>query len=184
MYKKYPEYFKDIDLNTQFFNAFDFEAVLVDIDIKSGDNTSFNKQHVPLSVSIRSNLKNETKHFCAHNESEIKTMMRDMVDYANSISDEHYNMMKQKLQPLFDFLNSKLGKSIKKNAKKSKKLKSQKPKKESIFTQNLRKEISELDSFIRHMPIVGFDSGNYDINLCKKYGLIDCLMGEEKKAIE
>jgi len=59
MYKKYPEYFKDIDLYTKFFNAFDFEAVLVDIDVKSGDNTSFNKQHVPLS-SIRSNLKNET----------------------------------------------------------------------------------------------------------------------------
>ena len=36
-----------------------------------------------------------------------------------------------------------------------------------------------MDSFIRHIPIIGFNSGNYDINLTKDFRLVNYLLGDK-----
>src|ERR1700678_2908188 len=83
--------------------------------------------------------------------------MKEFIEYANSLSDKYCNTMLGKLSQL---INDKLTYEYKKGDKK------------------YSKEYDELISFIRHMHIVGFNSGNYDINLCKNYGLINYLLGD------
>src|SRR5690242_2176786 len=85
--------------------------------------------------------------------------MKKIIEYANGISDRIYNMMYQKLEPLIE---------------------------EELTYKNeggkkyYKKEYFELISFIRHTPIFGFNSGNYDINLSKNYGLMNYLLGDKK----
>src|ERR1700679_1620352 len=85
-------------------------------------------------------------------------MMKEFIEYANNLSDQYYHSICVKLEPLIreklTYYNKKTGKSH-------------------------PKEYYELDSFIRHMPIIGFNSGNYDINLTKDFGLINYLLGEK-----
>ncbi len=102
LYAKYPEYFIGIDVYFPHFIAFDFEALNMRINIKKGENTKYYKEHIPLSVSIGSNIDNKIKFFYASNENEIDGMMRNLVDYANNLSDEYYNKTIEKLKPLIN----------------------------------------------------------------------------------
>ena len=53
--KKYPEYFEGVDTNYPYQIYYNFEATTLNIKIKKGKSTVFEKKHLPISVSFKSN---------------------------------------------------------------------------------------------------------------------------------
>jgi len=93
LYNKYPEYFSGIDIYFNHFLAYDVEAINHIIYIINGENTKYYRQHIPISVSVGSNIDKKIKFLCARNKDEIDGMMKEFIEYVNGISDYYYNAM-------------------------------------------------------------------------------------------
>ena len=95
--------------NTTFpyFAVFDFEAMLVKLDDTTRGKLKYTHQHVPVSVSINSNVPgfDSPKHFVNAN---LDHLLELMLEYLQNISDKACNLTREKLQSAFSALQQKL----------------------------------------------------------------------------
>lgn len=154
----------------EWFLVYDFESMLVPTD--AGQNSAslqYTEQHVPVSVSVCSNVEDHTEPLCIV-ESNIDSLVEKMVEYMSTIAQKATELTKEKLSDVFSALedsvfdericedalecigdDEEIHKMINEEKKLSKKLK------------------EEFESYCEQMICIGFNSAKYDINLIKSY---------------
>lgn len=121
--------------------VFDFESLLLTMkDKQISKGMKLNNQHQAVSVSIYSNVEGFKEEVFIENKNP-ETLISEMFDAFDKIADVAINEMKMKFRPLYNEINK-----ITNDAKKL-------------------KYIRDLNSYVERVPILGFNSGNYDLNL-------------------
>jgi hypothetical protein len=121
--------------------VFDFESKLVKVDKKTSKNMSLINKHVAVSVSIYSNVEGYDTEIFLVNE-DPKQLIKEMFQVFQKITEKAVETMEEKFQVLYDKIEELLPET----------------KAQKRYTQ-------QLDRYVQEVPILGFNSGMYDINL-------------------
>lgn len=141
-----------------YFICYDFEAMLNKID-ENQKNTKWTAQHVPISVSVCSNIPNFTNAVCIVNENNnLNEFINKFVQMLIKMSKSAGDILKVKYEQIYNKLVNIVDK-----------------KKKEKTQYKYKSIIKNLDDFIYQIPVIGFNSGKYDINLIK-HNLFDALM--------
>ncbi|KAK1935756.1 hypothetical protein P3T76_010451 [Phytophthora citrophthora] len=142
---------KNTDQYIDHFIVYDFEAILKPTATQHGENTVFTNEHIPVSVSVADSLTEEVR--CFVND-DPKALLKDMFQYINDVGAkiQKYNVSKYEalLRKIIDAqgltgmeVSSKLGFGKK------------------------RSDYGKIKQTLDQVPVLGFNSGRYDINLIK-----------------
>ena len=122
--------------------TYDFETYFKSVN-KTTFKTKFVAQHVPLSVSVCSNVPNFTEPKCFITNADAPQELVDrMGDYLEEIADMAYAILREDFALVFEEIETK---------------------------QNSVRLRTVLENYLRQMPVVGFNSGKYDRNVIKPY---------------
>ncbi|KAG2861556.1 hypothetical protein PC113_g7056 [Phytophthora cactorum] len=171
---------KDANQYIDHFIVYDFEAILKPTATQHGENTVFTNEHIPVSVSVADSLTEEVR--CFVND-DPKMLLTDMFKYIGDVSVkiQQYNVDKYKslLQKIInahgltgmEIPGVNLGKKYKMSDVESW-IKEGKYGSFFHFHSSLgfgkqRSDYGRLKQQIDQVPVFGFNSGRYDINLIK-----------------
>ncbi|KAG3231647.1 hypothetical protein PI124_g23258 [Phytophthora idaei] len=171
---------KDANQYIDYFIVYDFEAILKPTATQHGENTVFTNEHIPVSVSVANSLTEEVR--CFVND-DPKALLTDMFKYIGDVSVkiQQYNVDKYKslLQKIInvhgltgmEIPGVNLGKKSKMSDVESW-IKEGKYGSFFHFHSSLgfgkqRPDYGRLKQQLDQVPVFGFNSGRYDINLIK-----------------
>ena len=165
--------------------TYDFESYFLKEDLpRSSQKLTWEAKHVPLSVSVCSNVPGYTEPQCFVTEGNPQELVNKMVDYMHQIQEtaqtylheqhsHYYNALCQLLQEKLHLevsteeedvdMTDEMAEELKKRGKKTHPLEAVKLKYEQWMTE---------------MPVVGFNSAKYDINMVKPH-LVKALMEKD-----
>ncbi|GMF30623.1 unnamed protein product [Phytophthora lilii] len=171
---------KDANQYIDHFIVYDFEAILMPTATHHGENTVFMNEHIPASVSVADSLTEEVR--CFVNE-DPKTLLMDMFKYIGDVSVkiQQYNvdMCKSLLQKVINAHGltgmevpgvnhgNKYKMSDVESWIKEGKYGSFFHFHSSLGFRKHRSDYGRLKQQIDQVPVLGFNSGRYDINLIK-----------------
>ena len=178
--------------------VFDFESITVpDSTLKNTDLTSWIGKHVPISVSISSNLLSEPIFIC--NEDPLQ-LIRDFVSSLSSIAEKSTLLMREKLDDFVLVLEEKYwalrqlvpvkDKQVPTGAEDlfENEAEPEVEADEDLEIRRLRSELrvisklrQDFENYYSTIPVFGFNSSRYDLNLIKEYLLHHLLL--EKNVI-
>ena len=162
--------------------TYDFETILEKENLpttkKEDSKTVYTARHVPLSVSISSNVPgfDQPKFFknCGNDSDDAETKVKhqqklvdDFVDYLEEISSASFELMKVHYQHVYDEL-----------AEREKEENEAPDKRLGLSSESLK---AVLDSYLRELPVLGFNSSNYDINVIKMFLFKRLCSGENEE---
>ncbi len=146
--------------------AFDYEALLKTLEIQ-GNKIQRTHLHVPISVSVASNVPGfESACFVSEDE-QGGTINKSLVKFMLQASDAARKLSEAQLCELFDVPNYEALENRLEPLIKSR----------DLSTFRLEKFLA----WSRQLPCVGYNIGRYDINLSKKFGLINELQQDCKE---
>ena len=100
--------------------TFDFECMFSpNTGLNNTEKLTWETKHVPLSVSVCSNVPGYDQPKCFVSEGDSKQLVKQMVDYLVEISQESYRRMKIEFSFLFDAINEKLEKNAREQTKRN-----------------------------------------------------------------
>lgn len=135
-----------------YYIVYDFECLLQDIEVQTTDHLRFDKEHVPVSVSICSNIEGYTKPYCIVDENNDLTAFIDhFINYLLEVADK----AKQLLMPRYEETFQRIDKLVSKQRT------------EKYKNKYIKKFREPLMKWIEQIPVVGFNSSKYDINAIK-----------------
>mgnify|MGYP006375582401 FL=1 len=131
--------------------TFDFEVFFDHSNLpqQKTNDTEYTARHVPLSVSVASNVPRFDQARCFVSDGDSQKLIDDMVDYLEEISNHAYLLLTETFQPLYDALEQ-LEKEV------------------NTFVPVKRLK-EKLDEYLQELPVIGFNSAKYDINVIKPY---------------
>ncbi|ELT89960.1 hypothetical protein CAPTEDRAFT_198376 [Capitella teleta] len=138
--------------------TYDFECMFKydDVPLRS-ENTEWRAKHIPVSVSLCSNVESfrEPKCFLSErHDTDATALIHSMIKYMLDIQEEASRLLHEKYSAVLDRLDMEL---CAVNHDSNKKLAS--------FLKSLK---AKFDRFLSEMIVVGFNSGKYDLNVIKK----------------
>ena len=122
---------------------------------KLDSKTVFNARHVPLSVSVSSNVPGYDEPKFLRNHSDEQHLIDEFVDYLEEISLKSFELMKKQYAHVYDQL-----------AEREQEEQENTDKKFGLSAASLK---AVLDSYLQELPVLGFNSSNYDINVIKRF---------------
>ena len=131
----------DYDIKYEPLIVYDFESVVYPLNIQIGKTTKITNEQIPISVSICSNVEGYETPKCIIN-SDIKLLFKEMFSYMKEITDLAVEIMRKKLNSI----NTKIIEQIN-------------------DINEIKKYQKLLENYIQRVPILGFNSGRYDMNL-------------------
>ena len=123
-----------------YFIVYDFEAIQEKVNIKQTEELTINSKHVPVSVAINDNLTFEPVCIIERHPEILMKFMGKLVKRQKAIAD----VVRQEYTKEI---------SMSKDGRVHLPIKTQ----------------TQLDSWINKVPVFGFNSGRYDLNMIKKY---------------
>ena len=91
--------------------TFDFECMFdTDPGLENTKKLSWDAKHIPLSVSVCSNVPDYSEPKCFVSEGDPKQLVTKMVDYLIEISKKSYSLAKEKFNAIFEAIDKKLEK--------------------------------------------------------------------------
>ena len=135
--------------------AYDFEAYQKPIHQKT-EKTLYYSEHVPLSVSLCSNVPGFEQPKCFVSNGDSQALINQMGDYMEQIADEAYNQITQTFKDTFQSITS---------------------------TADPERLTTIFERYLRQVPVVGFNSGKYDINMTKPYFINRFYMGDKDASV-
>ena len=89
--------------------TFDFECMFSStIGLDNTKKLTWNAKHIPLSVSVCSNVPEYDQPKCFVTDGNSKQLVKEMVDYLVEISSKSYGLMKEKFLSIFEAIDQKL----------------------------------------------------------------------------
>ena len=145
--------------------VFDFESYFIKSKKTSMGNTEISLDHVPLSASVASDFPGLTEPVCFVECSESKNLVERVLGYIDKLGGIIGSHVKQTFESVLTQLDAHIveGKAVEKVALKLSGLKAgtyEKCSAERVKTILLR--------YIQSVPVLGFNSGRYDLNLIKR----------------
>ena len=188
----------EVSLEQQKFRnlaVFDFESITVSDDqLKATDSTTWVGRHVPISVSIASNLLDNPLFLCNRNPEEL---VRQFIDQLLELSKESERKMREALFFVFEKLEAEEANILNQlprvddddNLSSNLFIDDQSTETELDIDQNVKLSQlkfklrtvhslrEEFTRYCRDLPVFGFNSSRYDLNLIKE-PLLNILMKE------
>ena len=217
--------------------TFDFECMFSpNTGLNNTEKLTWETKHIPLSVSVCSNVPGYDQPKCFVSEGDSKQLVKQMVDYLVEISQESYRRMKIEFSFLFDAINEKLETNAREQTKRNdcteeedsddegedlmqtdnededidseteedraflddeveeqgpsfyhaldnrrekqrkefpehtnEKTKVKRPGPTRKREHSLKKLRNRLDEYLKELPVLGFNSGKYDLNAVKEF---------------
>ena len=150
-----------------YFIVYDFEAVLEKINDEQTTKLKWTAKHIPISVSITSNVPGYTDAKCII-DSNQKSLINKMMEYMGKISDQVYDIQKdnyawvfQQLGLLYEGFDREIPMEDSKHASSVNKCRLD-------ALKRLEAVYGSLEGYCRQCPVLAFNSQKYDINLVKK----------------
>ena len=152
------------------FAVFDCESYMSKTDLPHRTDTiTWDCEHKLASVSIASNIAGYREPVCFVNDSDDeKAVVEKMVTYLEILAETANERQRERYKDIFKKIDVKREKDIEKHVKEFPLIYSSKV---SSFYDQLE---DDLESYIRDLPVIGYNSRRYDINLIRKH-LFDCL---------
>ena len=134
-----------------YFIVYDFEAILEKMNEAQTEELTITSRHVPVSVAINDNLTNEPSFYAGEDPAYlINDFMADLVERQEKIADE--------VRSLYPWPESS---TIDESDESEKLIKAE---------VHLPKKVKNLwKTWVNQVPVFGFNSGRYDINMIKEY---------------
>ena len=152
--------------------TFDFECYFSDERLPvNSDKLQWSARHVPLSVSVASNVPGYEPAQCYVTDGDSDKLVADMMDHLTAISDAAY----ESLLPLYADVLEEL--KTRKEAWDEEEEEEENGKKTVNPCKTLEKQ---LQTWLRQLPVIGFNSGHYDLNVVKKFFIPYMLKGNDK----
>ena len=140
--------------------TFDFECYFSDERLPvNSDKLQWSARHVPLSVSVASNVPGYEPAQCYVTDGDSDKLVADMMDHLTAISDAAY----ESVLPLYADVLEEL--KTRKEA-----WDEEEEEEDGKKTVNPCKTLEkQLQTWLRQLPVIGFNSGHYDLNVIKKF---------------
>jgi len=129
--------------------CYDFEAYLEPLDDTSTGRTEWTSRHVPMSVSVNSNIPGYDHPVCFVSTGDPHALVGRMMRYLHTISEASARLMTQRFQYILDQLEERIDPLVSKPS----------------YTRRVRDKVL---AYMMQLPVLGFNSGKYDINLIKE----------------
>ncbi|KAL8613898.1 hypothetical protein ACOMHN_032888 [Nucella lapillus] len=130
--------------------TFDLEAYLSQDDLPTvqtpDPKTVYTSKHVPMSVSVCSKVPDYREPVCFVSSGDPQDLVNRMIDHIEEISDKAYKLLKEDFKDVYAQIDAV---------------------KDDLVSPKPLKDV--LDNYLHELPVVGFNSSNYDINLIKPY---------------
>ena len=127
-----------------YFASFDFKCYFDTENLpKNGPQLTFESRHVALSFAISSNVPGFQDGVCHVTNGDETDLISKMVTRLEEISDAAYTLLKNKFDFVFEAFSTN----------------------QNCRGQNLEKEFEQ---YLHEIPILGFNSASYDLQLIKK----------------
>ena len=151
--------------------TFDFECYFSDERLPvNSDKLQWSTRHVPLSVSVASNVPGYEPALCFVTDGDADKLVGCMITRLNTISDAAY----ESLLPLYADVLEEL--KTRKEA-----WDEEEEEEDGKKTVNPCKTLEkQLQTWLRQLPVIGFNSGHYDLNVVKKFFIPYMLKGNDK----
>lgn len=133
--------------------VYDFEAYQHPIYRKT-EKTVYTTEHIPLSVSVCSNVPGYKKPICFITQGNSQYLIDQMGNYMEEIQGKVSELLTDQLRDVYTEIKEK-----------------------DVDTDVLLKK---LDIFLNQVPVLGFNSGKYDINLVKVFFIKRFVLNHEK----
>ena len=153
--------------------TFDFECYFSDERLPvNSDKLQWSARHVPLSVSVASNVPGNEPAQCYVTDGDSDKLVADMMDHLTAISDAAY----ESLLPLYADVLEEL--KTRKEAWDEEEEEEEENGKKTVNPCNTLEK--QLQTWLRQLPVIGFNSGHYDLNVVKKFFIPYMLKGNDK----
>ena len=141
--------------------VFDFEAIFDKTCKTSPTNTlTWEMKHVPVSASVCSNVPGYDKPKCFVSEGDPQDLIDSMMMYLLEISQRSCKNLHEQFDGVLETLSERIEKLQPESEDRDD------GKAMRVYLVKLK---SELTAYMKEMPVLGFNSGSYDVNLIKPY---------------
>ena len=151
--------------------TFDFECFFDRDNVPAdSDRVQWIARHVPLSVSVASNVPGHEDAQCYITNGDSDKLVADTMSHLHAVSDAAY----ESLLPLYADVLEEL--KTRKEA-----WDEEEEEEDGKKTVNPCKTLEkQLQTWLRQLPLIGFNSGHYDLNVVKKFFIPYMLKGNDK----
>ena len=150
--------------------TFDFECFFDRDNVPAdSDKLQWIARHVPLSVSLASNVPGYEPAQCYVTDGDSDKLVADMMDHLTAISDAAFESLKPSYESVLDKL--KMLKEEWDSAEEDCRLEEAENEDEVAGknrTNPFKKLLDQLFSWLQQLPVIGFNSGKYDLNMIKR----------------
>ena len=148
--------------------TFDFEAFFkTPTDAESTEHVTVMAEHWPLSASVASDFPGRTGPVCFVRESDKESdpLLERVLNYINDTAKLIGRTVMKSYQPMLNALDVKIAEAVSRELKITPTTKD--PKRDIFYNHPLVKLKKKFLRFILQVPVIGFNSGRYDLNLIK-----------------
>ena len=147
--------------------TFDFESYFSDERLPANsDKLQWSARHIPLSVSVASNVPGHEAPCCFITDGDSEKLVADMMRHLHTISDAAYESLSASYADVLDQLKAR--KESWDDAESEANTEEEENEKESK-TNPFNTLAGQLLGWLRQLPVVGCNSGKYDLNVVKKF---------------
>ena len=143
--------------------TFDFECYFSDERIPANsDKLQWSARHVPLSVSVASNVPGYEPAQCYITDGDSDKLVADMMAGLVATSDAAYDLLKPSYGSVLNELEAR------KEAWDDTESEANAEEEEESKTNPFNTLAGQLHGWLRQLPVIGFNSGKYDLNMIKR----------------
>jgi hypothetical protein len=146
--------FETADTFFPYFATWDIESFQYVVRAESNARLQWKAEHVPASISVASNVPGYESAHCFVTDGYSKQLVSDFVEYVFEISDTSYRLLNEKFENEFSELDTML---------------TNLPSEDEKGKLQLLRLKKKLDQYLWEMPVIGFNSSRYDINVIRKF---------------
>ena len=144
--------------------VYDFECLLdKSLASQPSEKLAWDGQHVPVSISVCSNVPGYENPACYISNGDPQMLANRMMDQLLEISQRSYSLLQIRYQPILKQLDQQI-QTLTQQEETSKE--EDTGKKQRVYLKGLK---CRLESYMKELPVLGFNSGKYDINIIKPY---------------
>ena len=178
---QYDIHVPDEDRTFPWFVCYDFEAILEKTNERPTEMLTWKQRHVPISVSICSNVKGYSDPVCIVEPNQDKLVI-EIVETLTNIALQVYEMSEEKWGWVLRAINDKIEKTSGEDLEEdlSDDLADEAKEQELTLNHPLKRLYAQFESYMSQVPVIGFNSAKYDLNLIKQFLAKYLKMHEDK----
>ena len=143
--------------------TYDFECYFdKDTLPTNSEKVIWEAKHIPLSVSLCSNIPGFTEPICFIADGDPQYLVDRMLQHLDLLAETAYLYLLARFEPVFDKLDKKIADALMNEVINV----DGDPEDKKHPLEKLRED---LEAYLKELPVVGFNSGKYDINVIKPY---------------